>query len=520
MPSDGRRLHPFTVVSRALRLARQLLLPAVLGGASAGDGLAGALLWIFGLLSLPSLGAAFAQWLAFRYRLDDDELSIDSGVFSRRRRVIPLARIQNIDLEQGFLDRLVGVAALRMETASGGRETEAALEVLSLGTARKLQAELGRRRATAQNGGASDGVGSTASAGVGSSGSAGVHPIAPPPRRTLLRLSTTELVLAGATSNEAGLIAAAAATGLEVVDDLGSLDRLGGWVASTLPRWAEAGVVGAAGVFLVLALAFAILGWLVSIVAHVVRYHGFTLSREGDDLRREYGLFSRHHSTVPLERVQAVRLEESLLRRPLGLAALKIETAGAGPGQRRRGAGQGAEAYVPIARRADIPALIQQVFPDAEVDGEPFRPVAPVSRRRGFVRLALPLLAAMAGSALLLDVRWAALGLLLWPAWLFARAQYRARGWARVPGYTLARSGVLTLVTWVVPERKIQTLHVRASPFQRRVDVATLLIDTAAGGRAAHVSDLATHTASHLLRDLAADAEIARRASLSSSPGG
>ena len=153
-----------------------------------------------------------------------------------------------------------------------------------------------------------------------------------------------DLVLAGATSNEAGLIAAGLATALELVDDLAGVTRLEEWIEGAFEQGAALGLVGALAVGAGVALAFVVFGWLLSVVVTVLRYHGFTLTRAGDDIRREYGLLSRHHSTVPLERVQAVRIEETLLRRPLGLVALKVETAGAGPGQR---GGSESEAFVP-----------------------------------------------------------------------------------------------------------------------------------------------------------------------------
>ena len=62
----------------------------------------------------------------------------------------------------------------------------------------------------------------------------------------------------------------------------------------------------------------------------------------------------------------------------------------------------------------------------------------------------------------------------------------------------------------VIPERKIQTLHLRETPFQRRWDIATLMIDTAGGSRAARAVDLHRGTAQRLLLSLARDAEEAR----------
>jgi putative membrane protein len=236
----------------------------------------------------------------------------------------------------------------------------------------------------------------------------------------------------------------------------------------------------------------------------MVRYHGFTLSRTHQELHREYGLLSRHQSTVPLERVQAVRIEESLLRRPLGLVALKIETAGSGPNQRANRD----SAFVPIARRRAVGPLLREVFPDARLEAVTLTSVSPLARRRTFLRIAVPTLVAAVAAGLLVGPRWFALALLLAPAWLYAGAEYRARGWARPGRYVLIRKGVFTRVSWVIPERKIQTLHTRQTPFQRRLDLASLLVDTA-GTRAAQVADLTTSTARTLLSGLARDAEQA-----------
>lgn len=519
MPSEGRRLHGFTVVSGALRLARQLILPALLGGASVGNDVATTLQWIVLILAVPSLGLSLARWLMFRYRLEPEELIIDSGVLSRRRRVIPLARIQNIDLQQSAIERLARVAQLRMETASGGGDTEASLAVLSLPEARQLQAELMRRRAEVRGRDQRDatdhaGDEGAAARGAGEAGAPGGEGAGAP--RRLLQLSMADLSIAGATSNEAGLIAAALATGLELADDLGGVERVQGWLEAVFTRGAALGVMGAIAAAMAVAVAMILVGWILSVFVTVVRYHGFTLTRVGGDIRREFGLFSRHHSTVPLERVQAVRIEQTLLRRPFGLVSLKVETAGAGP--RQQGGGDGSEAFVPIARSREVGWLLREVFPDARFEDVELRSVSPLSRRRTFLRLAIPVTLAALGMALLLEPRWLAMLGLLAPAWLFARADYRARAWARPAGYTLVRGGVFTRVSWVVPESKIQTLHLRDTPFQRRLGLASLLVDTAAGGRVARVVDLDRSTADPLLHRLARDAEAARRRTLRPEP--
>src|SRR5690606_38327518 len=181
-PTRPRRLHPLTLVFETIRIGRHLVLPSLAGVAStANDGFARTLTVGLGILAVPALIAAIARFVGFRYHLTGEELILDSGVFSRRRRIIPLARIQNVDVSEKPLERLCGVASLLIETA-GGKKTEGVLSVLSRADADALRAILLERRA---------GAASTDDA---------------PPVETLVRLSTRELVVAGATANEIGLV--------------------------------------------------------------------------------------------------------------------------------------------------------------------------------------------------------------------------------------------------------------------------------------------------------------------------
>lgn len=487
--AGGRRLHPLTLGFSAAAIARQMVWPALVGGFGLGDGEVARMLPIFAaVLAVPALVGATLKYALYRWRLTDDELLLRSGVLSRRGRVIPLARVQNVEVRQNVPQRVLGVAELRVETAGAGAEAEAVLSVVGLAEAQAARVHLlARRRAVSP----------------AAAGEAAERPAAPP----LTRLSTGDVLLAGATANEAGVIAAALAGALQLVDDL------------PLPVFERAGdavmqrMEGALLVFgIALAILLVFLGWLISIAGAVMRYHGFTLSVDGGEMRKRYGLLTVHEASVPLERVQAVRVEESLPRRLLGYASLSIETAGGTPGQRG-----GAEAFVPLARRADVGRLVRGIFGDADAD-TPLRPVHPHARRRlamRYLRILLVLWAPLWGA------RWFGIqpagmlapwmALLLPLAWVAAGWAYRARGWALPPGYVMARSGVMTRVTWIVPDRKLQTLHLRASPFQRRHALATVIVDTAAGGRQASIVDLGEPAARRLLEEMTGRVRAATR---------
>lgn len=492
---DGRRLHPLTLVFSAVGIARGMVWPALAGGFGFGDGeLARAIPIVVAVLAIPALIGAAAKYALYRWRVEPDELLLRSGVLNRQNRVIPLARVQNVEVRQNLAQRVLGVAELRVETAGTGLQAEAVLSVLSVAEAQSVRTELlARRRAQA-------------AVAVDADASEIIDRAAAPP---LARLSTWDLLLAGATANEAGVIAAAAAGLLQFADELP-----GGFFANAIEDGIErvqgaVALAAAAGIVLLL-----LVGWMISIAGAVVRFHGFTLSVEGGEMRKRYGLLTVHEASVPLRRVQAIRVEETFLRRWLGLASLMIETAGGSPGKRG-----GAEAFVPIARTKDVGRLVRGIFGDADVDGADYQRVHPKAERRmrrRYLTIFLVFVWAPFWAARWFDVQPGGalapyVALLLPLPWLMARWQYHNRGWALPPGYVFARSGVMNRITWIIPDRKLQTLHVRDNPFQRRLDLATLVVDTAAGGRQAAVIDLPHSTARRLLDELAGRARLAAR---------
>jgi putative membrane protein len=497
LEQDGRRLHPLTLVFAAFGIARGMIWPALAGGFGLGDGeIARMLPIVLAVLAIPALVGAAAKYALYRWRVDADELLLRSGVLNRQNRVIPLSRVQNVEVRQSLLQRLARVAEVRVETAGTGAEAEAVLSVLGVEQAQSLRADLlARRRAQA--------------AALVVEGAEAGEVVDRPAAAPLARLSTWDLLLAGATANEAGVIAAAAAGLLQFTEELpGEVFETA--VRRVVERTEGALVVVGIGAVVALML----VGWMISIAGSLVRYHGFTLSVDGGEMRKRYGLLTVHEASVPLRRVQAIRLEETFLRRWLGLASLMIETAGGSPGQRG-----GAEAFVPIARREDVGRLVRGIFGDAQVDDADFQRVHPKAERRLRRRYLLVFLMVWAPfwAARWFDVQpggmlapWMALLLPL--PWLMARWQYANRGWALPPGYVMARSGVLNRITWIVPDRKLQTLHVHDNPFQRRLGLSTLVVDTAAGGRQAAIVDMAQSTARRVLEELAVRARAAVRA--------
>lgn len=462
MPSDVfHRLHPTSLLFGLASVLRGFLLPAVVV-LVLGRG-RGAELWL-ALLAVPAAIAAIVRYVSYSFSLGDDELVIKEGILHRTERHVPYPRIQSLDTTRGPLHRLLGVADLSVQTASGA-EPEAVMRVLSLAAIESMRRHVFDRRAAL--GGAVDGERATATE-------------VPQDRSVVARATTGELVRYGLIANR-GLVALAAAAGavwqLDVVPDEAELWRD---VAGRLPG-VELGAPAevAAVVAATLVAAFVVLR-LLSVGWALVSLHGFELARHGDELRTRFGLLTQRTLTIPRHRIQLVEVEQGVLHRLLGRFSIRARTAGAiAPDQ----SGAGRDWLHPVADRQVLAAVLDAAHDDLDLDAVRWQPVAAgaVGRRsRALILRSLAPLLALAvplGPRVLLAAPVVAL-----VAALVARRQIAVLGWAVTPTTVWLRWGWLRRRIRVVPMAKAQSVAVAESPFDRRRGMATLEVDTANAG--------------------------------------
>jgi putative membrane protein len=445
------RLHPAGILVLVLDGLRQSATPLVviviaflLGGGLDADGLRRAL--GFGLLYavLAALGGV-VTWRTTTYEVAGDALRHQRGLLSVRETDVPLSRVQAVDVVQGPVQRLLGVVAVEVQVAGAGRRAEVALPALSPADARALQGALRR-----------SGPPQPEQAPVG-------------PRR---RLGRGELLVTAATAGQLGVILPVVAGASQIADDL--WERTG--------RGLDAGralVPDTAAEWLLVALAVLALAWLLSALASVVAFAGFEVRREGDRLHIARGLLQRRQATVPVARVQAVRLVEGLLRQPFGLAALRVEVAG------YRDDPAAAQTLFPLLRRAEVAAFLGALLPELADEPAPLaRP--PVRALRRYVLG--PAVAGLAAGALAWWLvpgggPWALALVLPFAAW--GALRWRSAGWRLARDGRLAlRTRALAQTTVLAPRARLQEHAVRQNPLQRRAGLADLAVAVGAGTRA------------------------------------
>jgi putative membrane protein len=260
-------------------------------------------------------------WLAVRFWIAGDDLVVETGVLRKRKRLIPLSRIQAIDVIRPLMTRLTGLAEVRVELA-GGDQGEIALRYLGRGTAQRLRAETLALAA----------------------GLPGYTPEAPERPLGWVR---------------SGTLLASLILKLPVIGTFLLFCAL----LMTLVGFLEGGVLAAA--------IPALLALIRAVIAPFVMYGRFAVATSPDGLRLRYGLLETRMQTVPPGRVQAVSIVEPLLWRQRGWARVDVTVAGyAGERQAL------SSVLLPVAPRHVAVHLVSQVFPGANLDAVRLLPAA------------------------------------------------------------------------------------------------------------------------------------------------
>lgn len=460
MMSNPKRLHPISAIANFLKHLKEMLVPFlifVVFGSRGGNGDIIQLVLSIGVIIAVFL-IGILTWWRYTYRLEEGELRIEYGVLVRKKRYIPLERIQSLDLSEGLLQRPFGLVKMKVETAgsSGAGEAEAVLTAIS-----KEDADFIQQAFSAAKNNPSE------------------MKTALENREVIYKITPGELFLQASTSGGAGVVISAVFAFVFQFEEIIPYEKV------------FAGVEGfiANGMIFVSILVFFVflVAWLIALVGSMLKYAGFTLLKSEKELIISRGLLEKRQMTIPLNRIQAIQIRENLLRQPFGLATVYIESAG--------GSIEDNESsrlmILPIVKKTRIAGLLKPHLPQYELQPVFFKaPKRALNRYlwRGFLWI-LPFV----GGPLLFFRPWGYLSLvLLIFAMGWSYLKYRDAGWEISSQQLALRYRGIVRTTVFMRRSRIQSLSLKESYFQKKRSLATIQAAamSGAGGTGGTVRDL------------------------------
>jgi len=284
------RLHPIAILVFSTAVLKQLGFVFLLGVSnSLFRGQWDITTIVIGGELLVTLAIATWRWFFFRYQITPDTITIERGLFAKKTSHIPRHNIQTIQQRQWFFFKPLHVLELQIETS--GHDSSKPEAVLP-GVPESVLAQLSLPATT---------------------------PFSTPDPEVRYAINPTDLTEYALTSLGVFPILAA------IFWLFGRLDDL---LPKTWFRQAQTQLL-ALGVFVLVALGilFLLVGLLISFLREIQRYYHFTLQKNDQQLVTERGFFQRNQVSVTTTRIQALRLNQNVLRQGLKITTIQALTA-------------------------------------------------------------------------------------------------------------------------------------------------------------------------------------------------
>lgn len=405
-------------------------------------------LWIFaaGMGAIAVIGA-LAGWLTWwftRFVIDDDELRVESGVLNKKSKKIGFGRIQSVDVVQPLLARIFGLCELRIE--AGGGDSGINLRYLQRDKAYRFRDYLLSRAHGHQ----------TSVAESANRPKAGMFQDLSTADRVLVRIEPQMLILGLVTSLEFIISLIILTVAIAIVWSLGwGLIALGGLIPFAMA--------------------------VVSMISRrVLSQFNYTLAETGGvrpgeatGLRITRGLTNLTSQSVPIDRIQGVRITQSWLWRIIKLHRVDIDVLGYASSDQDN-VKAGSSMLFPVATTEQVRLAMAYMLPNADDERLPLQPVP---RRAAWLR---PL-------------------------------SFRTLRWGWNDQVIVSEGGLLLFTRDTVPHAKTQSVRLSQGPLQRRLGLASVHVDTTPGPVDFTIPHLAPDTAREVFNAQLPRASIARR---------
>lgn len=470
MSNEKYKLHPITAVIKAVKALKDLIIPIMIIVLANGFNFNFDIrsenffsemlpLLILSLLVVWSLVNGILKWLTFKYWFEDSELRVEYGLFIKKKRYIPFDRIQSLNYKEGVFHRIFGLVQVLVETAgSKTGKPEAELTAVTKQAADEIELRMKRAKKECVEQVEED------------------VPLA----TVIHQMTLGELFLHATTSSGVGVVLAGVFALVSQFAEFIPFDAI----------YDEMAILVQYSVILIaflIALAL-LIAWCISVALTFVNYYQFTVTMEQERIIVTRGLLEKKRMTIPLQRVQAIKIVENPIRQLLGLCTVAVESAGGG----FKGEAEKKTVLMPLTSKAKAWQALQKLFPEFDFSEE-LEAIPPKKARPFFYRLHFVWWAPIIGLISYFFYPYGLLSLfIIVLVLLLGYWQYKTTGYKITGQQLMIRSRFISRVTFVVQRKRIQMMQSRQSYFQKRKQLATCRVVVMSGmaGAVAEVSHI------------------------------
>ncbi|MFN2457732.1 MAG: PH domain-containing protein [Chitinophagaceae bacterium] len=392
-----------------------------------------------------TIAGSIIKFLYFRFCIINNELVINKGWLKKETITVPLQKIQTVNIEQSLLHSALGVVKVSIDTA-GSTKTEASIDALHKPMAEALRNQLENRRETDV-------------------------PIDVQTKNTIPVLSLTgkDLIRLSISANHIEAFFILASFFIGILDNLRRINlNLPG--ESLMPNRSIL-------IFLFLAMSVLVFTVLVSTIRIFLKFYDLQVHETPTGYYIRSGLTNVKERIVAFSKIQFISWKASWIRKKMNLWLLEYHISGADESKGKT------KVQIPVTQKHQIPLLNQKYYSLPVIEHS----ATAVTIHRSYV-IRRFLLRGLIPAVIVIAITWVwwqnkSLLFLLYPlligisSWLF---QKKFKLYA-LQDILYNIKGFLGEEKIILQWYKIQSVTLKQSIFQRKKNLATVILHTAGG---------------------------------------
>lgn len=409
---------------------------------------------------------AYLRYRNFTFYIDDqnDEFIIQKGILNKTRIAIKLEKIQQVTINQSFIQKVIGVYALDVDTA-GTHQKEAVIRAVSHELAQALKMRLlegGKKEETTEN---TDVV----------------------PETPFIKIGFSSLVKIGLTSNYMRSLALLIAFAGTVYENVQSFMRANEIDNNQVNTYIDERLA-MFSVSILIAILLGIL-LLLNLGRTIIKYFDFKITRQYRSLLLSYGLLNTKNTIIRPEKVQIVSTSRNFLQKKLDTLNLKIRQASGNADQEEN---DKRAIQIPGCNAAERDKILSLLFHKIPEEGVTIRP----NIRRLVVGAILYLFVPLV--VLLLLYKFTVLPiaeyLIFVPLYLTFTGLLLYFGFRNnrlfvTDEFIICRKGVWDIEHHIIEPHKIQAIATSQLFWHKSADIGSITLYTAGGKISFHLGD-------------------------------
>jgi len=245
------------------------------------------------------------KWYTYKYQIKEGTLYITSGLVSKSYRTVPLHKVQNVQQRTTLFHKIFRLTSLTFETGMTGDQGSVPFEMISRKEAERLEGEYASKQEIPVIDIPEERIAEDMEPAIEKT----IH--FTPSKHDVLKASFTSLSFLA--------LIPILATLYNTLDDFFDLENAEGFLAKLLDTWWIITIVIAG--LICIAVVF-------GIVSTFVKYGKYEISSDHEHIYIKKGVLDESAFSIRKEKVQAVEITQSIIKRVLGLAEVKLISAG------------------------------------------------------------------------------------------------------------------------------------------------------------------------------------------------